>query len=161
MSYRQSDFWTPERTERFVVMWNAGRLSASEIADVFARQECRAVSRNAILGKAHRMQLDPRVRKARAPVIRKPKPKKPEARTPAILVTAAALDAPFVEIARLQLIELTDATCKWPVGDPKAAGFGFCGLPAAEGHAYCPTHHRRSLRPPQPVSVEERAHAVA
>lgn len=163
MSYRQSDFWTPERAERFIIMWNDGRLSASEIAAVLARQECRPVSRNAILGKARRMKLPPRVVKVRVPSLPKRKrvAKKPKARMSAVIVAAPALDGPFVETARLSLTELTDATCKWPVGDPKAADFGFCGLPTAEGHVYCPAHHRRSIRPPRPVSLKERAHAVA
>lgn len=164
MSCRQSDSWTPERTERFVVMWNDGRLSASEIAAVFARQECRSVSRNAILGKAHRMKLPPRLAKVGVvPSLPKRKrvAKKPKAKMPAAVVAAPVLEAPFIEIARIPLTELTDATCKWPIGDPKASNFGFCGLPAAEGHVYCSAHHRRSIQPPRPVSMKEHVHAVA
>ena len=165
MSYRQSDFWTPDRTERLVVMWTDGVLSAGQIAGLFARQECRAVSRNAILGKVHRLKLQRRLVKDRASNISKPRKKRipaPKSIPPAEAVAVADPVPVFVEdVARLHLTDLTDATCKWPVGDPKAADFGFCGLPAADGHVYCPTHHRRSLRPPQPVSVEERAHAVA
>jgi GcrA cell cycle regulator len=166
MSYRQSDFWTPDRTERLVVMWTDGVLSAGQIAGLFARQECRAVSRNAILGKVHRMKLPHRI-EGRGPRAAPQKPRKKRIPAPRNIppdeAFAVAEPVPvFVkDVARLQLIELTDATCKWPVGDPLQPGFGFCGLPAADGHVYCPTHHHRSIRPPRPVSVEERAHAVA
>lgn len=166
MSYRQSDFWTPDRTERLVVMWTDGVLSAGQIAGLFARQECRAVSRNAILGKVHRMKLPHRI-EGRGPraAFQKPRKKRipaPKSIPPAETVAAAEAVPVFVEdVARLSLTELTEAACKWPVGDPKASNFGFCGLPTAEGHVYCPAHHRRSVQPPRPVSLKERAYAVA
>lgn len=165
MSYRQSDFWTPDRTEQLVVMWTEGVLSAGQIAGIFARRECRPVSRNAILGKVHRLKLPGRLVKVRASNV--PKPRKtripaPKSVPPAETAATAETGPVFVkDVARLQLTELTDATCKWPVGDPRTANFGFCGLPTADGHVYCPAHHRRSLPRPKPVSVPERTHAVA
>lgn len=161
MSYRKSDFWTPERTARLVEMWDANRLSASGIAEVLSVCNGAHVSRNGVLGKVHRMKLPHRI-EGRGPraAIQKPKARKaapPPAPPPAPVIVVA----PVLDIARLELTELTDATCKWPVGDPKLPGFGFCGLPVAEGHVYCPAHHHRSIRPPNLVSVERRAHAVA
>lgn len=147
MSYRQSDFWTPERTEKFVGLWNEGRLSASSIADVLCASEGRKVSRNAILGKAHRMKLKQRVVKVRAPIARRaPEPKLP---VPKLRPRRALVFAPMprddLDVPRLRLVNLTDATCRWPVGDPKASGFGFCGLEVADGRSYCAAHYRRSI----------------
>lgn len=161
MSYRQSDFWTAERTERFVALWTEGRLSANQIAGVFSSSERRSVSRNAILGKARRMKLARRrVAKARSTSTPRKRIERPVAAKPA--PAAMPVPAPIVaDVARLQLEELTDVTCKWPVGDPKLPGFGFCGLPAADGHVYCAGHRHRSIRPPKPVSIERRVHAVA
>lgn len=48
---------------------------------------------------------------------------------------------------RLQLTELTDKTCKWPIGDPLKEGFHFCGVQSVESSPYCNFHHRLAYRP--------------
>jgi hypothetical protein len=40
----------------------------------------------------------------------------------------------------IPLLMLSDETCRWPIGDPLLAGFGFCGCPVEAGRVYCPTH---------------------
>jgi GcrA cell cycle regulator len=51
------------------------------------------------------------------------------------------------EMRRIALVEISDLDCRWPVGDPMAEDFAFCGLPIARGHAYCPGHCRLVYRP--------------
>ena len=48
---------------------------------------------------------------------------------------------------RLTLMELTERTCKWPIGDPATDDFWFCGLPTAAGKPYCETHVAVAFQP--------------
>ncbi|MBD3766069.1 MAG: GcrA cell cycle regulator, partial [Rhodobacterales bacterium] len=48
---------------------------------------------------------------------------------------------------RLTLMELTERTCKWPIGDPATPDFWFCGLPAHPGKPYCEAHVGVAFQP--------------
>jgi GcrA cell cycle regulator len=50
---------------------------------------------------------------------------------------------------RLQLVELKDRHCKWPIGDPHQSGFYFCGSDALDGQVYCAFHHRQAFARPR------------
>jgi len=56
------------------------------------------------------------------------------------------IDAAIPHAQRRSLLELTDDTCRWPVGDPCAAGFFFCGAPPLPGKPYCAAHCARAER---------------
>lgn len=146
--------WTEEATTEAFRMWQDGR-SASEIGAHFG------VSRNAVLGKVHRAAMasrsTPHLNRSRprkaAPKERAPKaarPRVPRSQPqrdplPAFKAAGPMPDTAAVEGSRrVPLIELTNSMCRWPIGDPKEPGFGFCGLPAAEGRSYCRAHHRRA-----------------
>ena len=186
--------WTDERVETLKRMWGEGQ-SASQIA-----KELGGVTRNAVIGKVHRLGLSnraagkdeeeeeaqpaaaaaapPRVdpaARAEAPAAR------PEAPRSAAPASAASAAAPVVsnvtplplrkaiipagqplppqpslnEISpealasvrevekrarKLTLMELTERTCKWPIGDPATEDFWFCGLPCIAGKPYCEAH---------------------
>lgn len=169
--------WTDERVELLRKLWSEG-LSASQIAGQLG-----GVSRNAVIGKVHRLKLSSRGRTNAAPVQKK-KPAqqtvaaaaKPAAKAPTIsrsipvTVGATALQTEFqaeavaqpvvrtgdsvvVPISRkLQLIQLSERTCKWPIGDPLQDDFHFCGNESAEG-PYCRYHARIAF---QPVSERRR-----
>ncbi|MEX2519622.1 MAG: GcrA family cell cycle regulator [Paracoccaceae bacterium] len=173
--------WTDERVEQLKIMWNEGQ-SASQIAKTLG-----GVTRNAVIGKVHRLGLSNRAAaKPAAPVADlKPAPKpaapaepaaevaaapepraeptpKPAAPAPvAVIPSAGARREPppptpaMVEDAartaetlammekkarRISLLELTERTCKWPIGDPATTDFFFCGLPCQPGKPYCDTH---------------------
>ncbi|MGE0289288.1 MAG: GcrA family cell cycle regulator [Bradyrhizobium sp.] len=49
---------------------------------------------------------------------------------------------------RIGITELTSRTCRWPLGDPGTAEFGYCGRNSIEGRPYCPDHHRASVQRP-------------
>jgi GcrA cell cycle regulator len=48
---------------------------------------------------------------------------------------------------RLNLLQLTERTCKWPIGDPATEDFFFCGLPSTPGKPYCETHVSVAFQP--------------
>ncbi len=50
---------------------------------------------------------------------------------------------------KLSLMELTERTCKWPIGDPATEEFWFCGLPATAGKPYCEAHVSVAFQPMQ------------
>jgi GcrA cell cycle regulator len=163
-----TDTWTEARVELLKRLWLEG-LSASQIAGVLGE----GVTRNAVIGKVTRLNLSGRAKPAivRAPSTpNRPKvavnddhrvrstilrrndapPKPPKSRTSIIWGTGdTTIKAPtFVDkaepVGRLTLLQLTEHTCKWPIGDPLEAGFSFCGEHSEEGKPYCATHSRRA-----------------
>ena len=166
--------WTDERVELLKKLWADG-LSASQIATQLGG----GVSRNAVIGKVHRLKLSARGRTSAA----QPRQKKAGAasagkavarssRPMTTSIGATALQAQFdvepiarhalrpmenvvIPISRkLALIELTERTCKWPNGDPLAEDFSFCGNEAGESGPYCGYHSRVAY---QPASERRRA----
>lgn len=158
--------WTDERVELLKKLWAEG-LSASQIATQLG-----GVSRNAVIGKVHRLKLSargrtsaaqPRAKKAAAPAPSKSASR--PARTVAASVGATALAIQFdaepvarqvlrpatdvvVPISRkLSLIQLTERTCKWPNGDPLSEEFSFCGNEAGENGPYCGYHAKVAYQP--------------
>jgi GcrA cell cycle regulator len=147
--------WTPERDEKLKTLKKEG-LSASEIAARIGG----GLSRNAVLGRAHRLGLcDKFVPKTR---YIKPRP----ARTPPVLQRGASRDAlasppgPFparpvsdallepdpAPEERVRLHDLRPHHCRWPIGDPREEDFRFCGRKRV-GPRYCETHERRARQP--------------
>ena len=191
--------WTDDRVETLKRMWGEGQ-SASAIA-----KELGGVTRNAVIGKVHRLGLSNRTAgtgpapAAAAPAAPKPeaKPKaaapKPEAKPkpapkpePAAEPQAEAAAPTETETRiparkqiipagqplppqpsaneispealakvseiekkakKLTLMELTERTCKWPVGDPATPNFWFCGLPVQPGKPYCEAHVGVAFQP--------------
>ncbi len=187
--------WTDDRVEILKKMWGEGQ-SASQIA-----KELGGVTRNAVIGKVHRLGLSNRAtagaaakvepkaktaakaKHAPEPAAEEPETEeeavssKPDLKTePAIApntprparnqiipagqplppqpsaneISPEAL-AKVNEIEKkakkLSLMELTERTCKWPVGDPATEDFWFCGLPVKQGKPYCEAHVGVAFQP--------------
>lgn len=146
--------WTDERVEQLKKLWADG-LSASQIA-----QELGGITRNAVIGKVHRLGLSGRAKTSSLGASSRQKrtpraPSKPaRAAQRPLLATQVKLasepaDHPFADDAiaapealRLELTQLTERTCKWPIGDPALEDFHFCGHPSQEGRPYCGFHGR-------------------
>lgn len=134
--------WTETRTERLKALWAEGR-SASEIAGLLGE-----VTRNAVIGKVHRLGLagrrtasrrEPRRTSPRRNRAGRVSMRKPVLRLPSYPV--APDDLPPAPALMLSVGQLTDGTCHWPVGDPRLPGFGFCGAKSAAGRQpYCAAH---------------------
>jgi GcrA cell cycle regulator len=137
--------WTNERVEELRRLWGQGQ-TASRIADLLG-----GVTRNAVIGKAHRLGLRGRpspirrdengtaiARPAPAPRVSVPQPAKAEL-PPVEVSRAAAMPAPAPSQPKTAQGG-GGRTCSWPVGDPKQAGFHFCGGEAVPGRPYCASH---------------------
>ncbi|MGO4913898.1 GcrA family cell cycle regulator [Pseudogemmobacter sp. W21_MBD1_M6] len=181
--------WTDERVETLKKMWGEGQ-SASQIA-----KELGGVTRNAVIGKVHRLGLSNRAGTPPAKADAKPAPKV-EAKPKAEPKTEAPKAEPRVEAkpaperpepapmparkliipagqplppqpsaneispealasvreiekksAKISLMELTERTCKWPIGDPATDDFWFCGLASQPGKPYCEAHVGVAFQP--------------
>ena len=169
--------WTDERVETLKTMWSEGK-SASQIA-----KELGGVTRNAVIGKVHRLGLSNRngggspakpakdktaareaksgksepaktssggapradtapaskaaVTPLRKPIIPagQPLPPQPSANeiSPEALASVREVEK---KAKKISLMELTERTCKWPIGDPATEEFWFCGLPVQAGKPY-------------------------
>ncbi len=185
--------WTDERVETLKKMWGEGQ-SASQIA-----KELGGVTRNAVIGKVHRLGLSNRAGSGGAAAKAAPKEKPAAATKPAAKPAPKPKAAPAstppkeepeldengipisaarraiipagqplppqpsaneispealakvseVEKAskRISLMELTEKTCKWPVGDPATDDFWFCGLAVQQGKPYCEAHVGVAFQP--------------
>ncbi|MEM9641658.1 MAG: GcrA family cell cycle regulator [Pseudomonadota bacterium] len=178
--------WTDERVETLKTMWTEGK-SASQIA-----KELGGVTRNAVIGKVHRLGLSNRAQPAKAAVetaapkpAEAPKPKPSAAKEAEQPQKSAAEATPLKEVMprpkpivpagqplppqpsqseiteeqranlvalekrarKLTLLQLTERTCKWPIGDPATEDFWFCGHPTVPGKPYCEIHVSVALQP--------------
>jgi GcrA cell cycle regulator len=153
--------WTDERVEQLKKLWSDG-LSASQIA-----AELGGITRNAVIGKVHRLGLSGRA-KAASPAAQRPRKvrqphmlrvSRPATRGNTALARAfayeydvepepAAVENVIPIGQRRTLLELNEATCRWPIGDPANADFYFCGGPPVAGHPYCGYHSRVAYQPP-------------
>lgn len=159
--------WTEERVELLKKLWAEG-LSASQIANQLG-----GVTRNAVIGKVHRLKLSgrgrtaaaqPRAKKAAATVsVAKTASRPVRTVTATVGATALAVQLDAEPVARqvlrpaedvvvpisrrLNLIQLTERTCKWPNGDPLSEDFSFCGNEAGENGPYCGYHSKMAYQP--------------
>jgi len=159
--------WTDERVELLRQLWLDGK-SASQIS----AQLGHGVTRNAVIGKVHRLGLAGRAkspsssasppRAASAPRM-SPRPAASSARTAVRGATALALASePMLDTRpvfqeddvvvpmslRVTIIDLKEAMCRWPLGDPTSAEFRYCGSPSASG-PYCAHHGKLAYQPVQ------------
>ena len=153
--------WTEERIERLKELWTEG-LSASEIAAELGE----GVSRNAVLGKAHRLGLaqgegngasTPRPRNPTRPPASAVEPPPKNDPHPAPMMSnrppAEAAELPRREAAvapqseGVTIMELREGVCRWPLGDPTTPAFRYCGARAVEGLPYCPHHAQIAYQP--------------
>lgn len=138
--------WTDERVSLLKKLWSEGR-TAAEIA-----KELGGVTRNAVIGKAHRLKLSNRVspiqqNNPKKPVVVKPAERKIEKQVMALPV------AKPLEVRRekdadslFSLLDLKPRMCRWPVGDPHDENFGFCGEEVILGLPYCCEHAKMAYQ---------------
>ena len=139
--------WTDERIAQLKAGWEGG-MTASQIAEALGE----GVTRNAVIGKAHRLGLESRPSpvKNADEVIEIPATKPATVAAPALatIVASAAIARPTPakkpvrtgKAARTTLLDLNEKICKWPIGHPSDADFHFCGKNAQAGFPYCTEH---------------------
>ncbi len=143
--------WGDEDIKRLATLWLAGK-SGQEISGAFGGR----FSRCAVLGKVHRLGLSrqeaakPRVkstmppqrRSLAAPALAHLRAPRPSGAPKAPLTI---LPPPVIETPTATRTSITRGHCHWPIGEPRADNFGYCGAPA-EG-SFCPDHARLAYRP--------------
>lgn len=127
--------WTPEQTKALVRMWNVDELSMGEIAILMD------TTRSRVAGRLRRIGLmGNRGGKYR---LTNPASVRPE---PPSLPAVACEDIEFDLDLHKDLFGLTDATCKWPHGEPGHPDFYFCGTKPIAGKPYCVAHCKVAYR---------------
>ncbi|MBL8557864.1 MAG: GcrA cell cycle regulator [Hyphomonadaceae bacterium] len=148
--------WTDERVETLKKLWIEG-LSASQIA-----KQLGGVTRNAVIGKVHRLGLAGRATPSRP--AKRPRPVSRPRLASSSSSSAAArprmAPAPYLALVPhleplkaedgsvTTVLTLSDSVCKWPIGDPTDATFAFCGRSSTG--TYCPDHASLAFQPQQP-----------
>lgn len=157
--------WTDDRVDLLKKLWSEG-LSASQIAGRLG-----SVTRNAVIGKVHRLGLSGRATtsrmkssrpRARAATARRAqqqqRPNFRQLGNPALRNLYQSDAEPFAPVAeelhiplaeRKTLQELTETSCRWPIGDPQHDDFHFCNHQKVPGLPYCEFHAKRAFQPPQ------------
>ena len=130
--------WTEEKVNKLKELWGKGN-TASQIAAIIG-----GISRNAVIGKAHRLKLSSKIIKRHRPAsptnsdfeennnIRK--------RSRKIKFRSLLLDKNFEPAKNLTLEQLTENTCKYMEGHPNEKSASFCGRKNVEKFSYCPLH---------------------
>jgi len=148
MSYDGAPFhaglveWNDYRISELKRMWAEG-FSCSQIAKALG-----GTTRNAVIGKAHRLGLEHRATPSRQLRVK---------------IRTRPLPVQAVVPGSVGLTDLQYGSCRYPMGDPKEKGFGFCGCPRIEGSSYCPTHHAvtHSAQPDKRLAMLEREKEAA
>ena len=138
--------WTPEKEEKLRHYWKKG-FSGSQIANLLGD-----TTRNAVIGKAHRLKLQARtVSKKTENKISTEKNVSPESKNQKLgrkaRFKALLLDKNFEQENPKKLDELTDETCRWPIGHPHEESFYFCGRKSMEKFPYCQLHVLYAFQP--------------
>ena len=138
--------WTDEKVEKLRELWKKGH-TASQIAEVLGD-----TTRNAVIGKAHRLNLEARAPSKSSGSSTTPKENKPIRRGAAPISRKAKfqsilLDKSFEPENPKSLENLTDETCKWPIGHPNEEKFYFCGRKPEGEFPYCKLHVLYAFQP--------------
>ena len=154
--------WNDERVDVLKKLWADG-LSASQIAGRLG-----GVTRNAVIGKVHRLGLSGRATtsrmkshrpRVRVQAAKRLKPRLLNTGNSAFRSLYLGDSEPYVPPAeelvipmgeRKYIQTLTESCCRWPIGDPQQPEFHFCGRKKIPGLPYCEVHARRAFQPPQP-----------
>ena len=129
--------WTEERVAKLKELWGKGN-TASQIAEIIGE-----VSRNAVIGKAHRLNLSAKIIKRSRNNLSKNnnfKERNLQKKSRKFRFSSLLLDKNFEPAKNLSLEELTENTCKYMEGHPNESSSSFCGRKTVEKFSYCPLH---------------------
>jgi GcrA cell cycle regulator len=138
--------WTEEKVSKLKELWGKGN-TASQIAEIIG-----GISRNAVIGKAHRLNLSAKI-KTRTAASNKNFDSNVEVNNPQLKrgrksrFKSLIIEKDFEPENPKQLEELDESSCKWPIGHPDEKNFYFCGRSSLKDFSYCKLHLLYAYQP--------------
>ena len=150
--------WTEEKVTKLKELWGKGN-TASQIAEIIG-----GISRNAVIGKAHRLNLSAKIKTRTATsnqnfesVVKEKNSKTRKGRKSKF--RSLVIEKDFEPENPKQLEELDENSCKWPIGHPNDKSFYFCGRSSLKDLSYCKLHLLYAYQPKnkkeEPLEKEE------
>jgi len=138
--------WNPEKIDKLKELWGSGK-TASQIAEIIG-----GMSRNAVIGKAHRLNLSEKIktRIAKSSQSLSGSIEKKDFKTVRAgksRFKSLIIEKDFEAENPKQLEALDEESCKWPVGNPDEKSFYFCGRSSLKDFSYCKLHLLYAYQP--------------
>ena len=138
--------WTEEKVAKLKELWGKGK-TANQIAEIIG-----GISRNAVIGKAHRLNLSAKIKTRTATSnenfensIENKNIKSNRGRKNRF--KSLIIEKDFEPENPKQLEELDENSCKWPIGHPNEKTFYFCGRTSLKDFSYCKLHLLYAYQP--------------
>ena len=138
--------WNEEKVNKLKELWGKGN-TASQIAEIIG-----GISRNAVIGKAHRLNLSSKIKTRNASSVRSfnnnsEEDSSKQRQGKKSKFKSLLIEKNFEPENPKKLEELDESSCKWPIGHPEEELFYFCGRSSLKDFSYCKLHLLYAYQP--------------